>query len=132
MHAECSASERGWAFEYDDTLGLLSKIPLLQPQPRPGAGGGGAAGAGPGASRAAAVQPAQARPAHGWSAARRPWLIGAVRLSTGAEGRQTFSLSASELGALERCAGESAGAGFLVLFVAGGAVVGASRNNSMS
>ena len=96
--------------------------------PRPGAGGGGAAGAGPGASRAAAVQPAQARPAHGWSTARRPWLIGAVRLSTGAEGRQTFSLSASELGALERCAGESAGAGFLVLFVAGGAVVGASRN----
>ena len=64
----------------------------------------------------------------GWGAARRPWLIGAVALSRGVDGRQAFSLSASELGALERCAGENAGTGFLVLFVAGDAVVGASRN----
>ena len=106
----CDASQRGWAFEYDDALGLLSQASNHVRATSAGTG-----------SDEGRLQ--------GWSDPRRRWLIGVVDMAGSGVSHHAFELSASELSAMQKCSGSRSREvipGYLMLFVAGDAVVGAS------
>lgn len=106
----CDASQRGWAFEYDDALGLLSQASNHVRATSAGTG-----------SDEGRLQ--------GWSDPRRRWLIGVVDMAGSGASHHAFELSASELSAMQKCSGSRSREvipGYLMLFVAGDAVVGAS------